>query len=168
MDSCSATDWITAIATGVTATAAVAAAAIAYRAANTWREGLENQRYDECLAAALKVQSCVYACKAAIDNRRHMELSSEWVDWVEKSIWTTYTAAWDRQSQFRAAFSVARRYQPNKFPTKLIEEVDQILRDLKAQAKSNVPDERSLDRLMSDLNKIVAEVRTAVAEVGRR
>jgi hypothetical protein len=168
MDSCNLTDWISAIGTGIAAAAALAAAAIAYTAANTWLKGLRNQRNDECIAAVLHLQARVYACKAAIENRKRLDLSQQWAEWVEKSIWTTYTAAWDGQSQFRAAFFIARRYDSGKFSGELVNEVDKILHDLGAQARSNAPDERSLDRIISDLNKVVEQVKRAVAEVRRR
>jgi hypothetical protein len=167
MDSCTATDWITAIGTCVAAVAATAAAAIAYTAANTWLKGLRNQRNDECMAAVLHLQARAYACKAAIENRKRFDLSNQWAEWVEKSIWTTYAAAWDRQSEFRAAFFIARSYDPDKFAAELVNEVDTILHDLGAQAKSNVPDERSLERILSDLNKVVEQVKGAVTEVRR-
>jgi hypothetical protein len=66
MDAPSVTDWITArgtlfaaAAAIVAAGAAIATAWIADRAATTWRDALQNQRYDECVAAAVELQAAI-------------------------------------------------------------------------------------------------------------
>jgi len=164
---CSATaGWVTVIFTPLTGAAAVATAVIAYLASNSWRKGLEYQRYDECLAAVLYVQGAAYACAAAIENRKRPELDKQ--PWVEKNIWDTYAAAWKRQSRFRAAFSIASGYEPTKFSTDLLGKVDTILHGLRDQANSPAPDERIIKILLTNLDDIVEKVKEAIGGARRR
>ena len=56
MDSPGVTDWVTAVGTIIAAGAAIATAYIAWKAAMTWKEALQNQRFDECVAAAVALR----------------------------------------------------------------------------------------------------------------
>lgn len=65
MSSPSPTDWITAVGTIVAAVAAIATAIFALTAASTWKNALQNQRDDECVAAAINLQSAIHRCISA-------------------------------------------------------------------------------------------------------
>ena len=76
MDAPSLTDWITAggtlfaaVAAIVAAGAAIATAWIADRAATTWRDALQNQRYDECVAAAVELQAAINRYISAVKGK---------------------------------------------------------------------------------------------------
>ncbi len=109
-DSPSMTDWLTAGGTIVAAVATIATAIIALLAAKTWKEALQNQRYDECVAAAVGLEASINRCIEADRGSRKEE------------IWPTYTEAWDHQTAFRSAFHVALRYRPSvadDFPNRI-------------------------------------------------
>jgi hypothetical protein len=155
MDAPSVTDWITAggtfIAAGaaivaagaaiVAARAAVRAANIADGAATTWRDALQNQRYDECVAAAVELQAAINRYISEVKDERQGEIAP------------TYTEAWDRQTRFRSAFQVARRYRPQNLPDgqEPPQQIDEQLNLLKpsgvAARHGHSPDETALDAI---------------------
>ena len=123
MSSPSPTDWITAVGTIVAAVAAIATAVVAWIAARTWKAALRNQRDDECVAAAINLQSAIHRCISAIRRKR------------ENEIWPAYDDAWNYQSRFRSAYEVARRYHSHQLPANMPDDIDKLFDQLKAVAK---------------------------------
>jgi hypothetical protein len=165
MDAPDATDWITAVGTFIAAGAAIVAAGaavvaaraaeraanIADGAATTWRDTLENQRYDECVASAAEVLAAVNRCISAVKGKRR------------RGIWPTYTAAWDRQTSFRSAFEAARRYRSQNLRENVPGRIDEqlnLLNPICATAHDgHDPNEAALDdiasRVSSEVNSIL-------------
>jgi hypothetical protein len=149
METPSLTDWMTASGTIVTAVAAVGTACIAWKAAKTWKEALQNQRYDECVAAATELEAAVYRCITDVDKRRR------------EDIWKSYTEAWDHQTRFRSAFQVALRYRPENLAADIPERIDHIIRDqLKPTlGQGQGHDQAALDKIAKDIKSEVAIIR---------
>jgi hypothetical protein len=107
----------------------------------------QNERGGESVAAASEMQSAVHRCKSAIEDKRKGE------------IWATYTAAWDDQTKFRAAYAVARRYHENLSAGGAPVEVDALLYELRDVARpvadGHEPDKVELDKIVTELRKIV-------------
>jgi hypothetical protein len=107
----------------------------------------QNEHGDESVAAALEMQSAVQRCTSAIEGKRAEE------------IWATYNAAWDRQTTFRAAYAVARRYYANLPAGGVPAEVDALLYQLRdvaiPVAAGGEPNSAELNRIVTDLRNIV-------------
>lgn len=76
-----------------------------------------------------------------------------------KEIWATYTAAWDRQTTFRAAYAVARRYSADLPEGGGPAEADGLLYQLRdvaiPVAAGGEPNRAELNRIVTDLRNIV-------------
>jgi hypothetical protein len=115
------------------------------------RERAQNERGDESVAAAVEMQAAIHRCMSAIEDKR------------QKEIWKTYTAAWDSQTKFRAAYAVARRYHSNLSAGGPPVEVDVLLYRLRGVARA-VDDGLAPD--MEELNGIAKDLRTIVERFG--
>ena len=111
------------------------------------RLSVQNVRGDESVAAALEMQAALHRCRSAIEDKRRDE------------IWQTYTAAWDYQTKFRAAYAVARRYHPNLAAHDPPGEVDALLGRLRnvaiRVAGGQEPSKPELDKIVTDLRLVV-------------
>ena len=124
-------DWVTAGGSVVAALATLLAAGFAWDAANTWIDALQNRRGDECVAAASELRSAIHRCMSAIRRKKGDEKS-------DAAIWKTYTAAWDYQTRFRSAYTVARRYRPELAPD-APDKIDALFARLEVVAAEEAP-----------------------------
>ena len=156
MDSPGVTDWVTAIGAIIAAGAAIVTAYIAWKASMAWKESLQNQRFDECVAAAVALRGSVNRCISSVKGNRQSE------------IWPNYSAAWDNQTKFRSAFQVARRYRPQGLAGDVPERIDEILNQLNpicaAVARGGSPDEAALKHIAS---VITSEVNSVQGQLGQ-
>ena len=152
------TDWFTAVGTVVAALAAVVAAWMAKRAAdiaqgaaNTWRDTLQNQRTDECIAAASDLQASINRCISAAQGRRRNE------------IWPTYSDAWEHQTKFRGTYLVARRYRQS-LNSDVPVQIDALLNRLRLSCLSVADggncEEKEVSDIQTGIGGIVSSVRT--------
>lgn len=146
----SVADWITAGGTVIAAGAAVATAIFAWRAATTWKDALQNQRDDECVAAASELRSSIERCMSAVRGKRGRE------------IWPAWTAAWDQQTRFRSRYQVARRYHAGQLaanvPAQIDDQLDQLLPICRAAADGGTPDDARLRHISDQVEQIVAYI----------
>src|SRR6266480_6250961 len=95
---------------------------VAICALRTWRNTLENQRADECLAAVYDVVGLANRC---------LSLKEKGVRYDR--IWQAYWEAWNSQRKFSSAWAIVRRYHEEidaKVPERaydLLLEVEDIL-----------------------------------------
>jgi len=152
------TDWLTAGGTVVAALAAIVAAWMAKRAAdiaqgaaNTWRDTLQNQRTDECVAAASDLEASINRCILAAQGKRRNE------------IWPAYTNTWDHQTKFRGTYVVARRYRQS-LNSDIPVQIDALLNRLRLSclpvADGGNCDEQEASAIKAGIGGIVSSVRT--------
>ena len=84
---------------------AVIAAGAAVYAATTWKTTLQNQRVDECLSAALDLQSIFGKLISVKQSFRAPR--------ADDNAWRVNELLWDSWRQFNRCFVVARRYRAN-------------------------------------------------------
>jgi hypothetical protein len=141
--------WVT-VGTVVAAIAAVATAIAAWTAATTWKDALQNQRDDECVAAASELRSSLHRCMSAVRRKREAE------------IWPAWTNAWDHQTRFRSSYLVARRYHAEQLaagiPDQIDDQFDRLLPLCQAAADGDAPDEARLREISDRVNRIIADV----------
>jgi hypothetical protein len=143
----SGADWTTAGGTVALAIAAIATAIIAWRAATTWKDALQNQRDDECVAAASELRSSIHRCMSAVRRKRARE------------IWPAWTEAWNSQTRFRSRYLVARRYHAKEMAADVPDQIETQLNLLYpiclAVDGGEEPDEAGLRGIPDQVKQIV-------------
>jgi hypothetical protein len=141
------TDWITAVGTGFAALAAIIATITGLVTARTWKVTLENQRADECIAAATELEASVSRCIDATRKRRLEDL------------WLTYTECWNNLTKFSSTILVARRYRQG-LDASAPDHVIKLLQQLSTVAKKrgNNQDEKAPEGISTKMSAIAAAV----------
>jgi hypothetical protein len=104
---------------------------VAICALRTWRNILENQRADECLATIYDVVGLANRCLSLKEKGARYDLT-----------WQAYWEAWNSQRKFSSAWVIVRRYHEN-MPEKLPERVHDLLLEVEDILEAPVTGDKS-------------------------